>query len=106
MTDKNKTQISLIQRARNVIPGGVNSPVRAFNGVGGDPVFISSAKGPHLFDNDGNREEKHSSKNNVTSNIELLKRPARKSKTVKLPLLLILLVILIVMMYYLDNIMN
>lgn len=58
------------------------------------------------FDNDGNREEKHSSKNNVTSNIELLKRPARKSKTVKLPLLLILLVILIVMMYYLDNIMN
>ena len=38
----------LILRARQSIPGGVNSPVRAFNGVGGDPVFIKSANGPYI----------------------------------------------------------
>ena len=43
----------LIQRARQVIPGGVNSPVRAFNGVGGDPVFIASANGPHITSSEG-----------------------------------------------------
>lgn len=37
------------------IPGGVNSPVRAFKGVGGDPVFIDHASGPYIFDPDGNR---------------------------------------------------
>ncbi|MEY8264080.1 MAG: glutamate-1-semialdehyde 2,1-aminomutase, partial [Bermanella sp.] len=37
------------------IPGGVNSPVRAFNGVGGTPVFFNHAKGAYLFDEDGNR---------------------------------------------------
>ena len=41
-------------RARRVIPGGVNSPVRAFKSVGGSPVFIASAKGPYLYDADGN----------------------------------------------------
>lgn len=45
----------LIQRARNTIPGGVNSPVRAFNGVGGDPVFIESADGPYIFSAEGKR---------------------------------------------------
>ena len=40
----------LIQRARVHIPGGVNSPVRAFNGVGGDPVFFDRAKGACLYD--------------------------------------------------------
>ncbi len=43
----------LYQRACQVIPGGVNSPVRAFNGVGGNPIFFASAKGAHLFDADG-----------------------------------------------------
>ena len=43
----------LIQRARAHIPGGVNSPVRAFNGVGGDPVFFASAEGACLVDVDG-----------------------------------------------------
>ena len=43
----------LIQRARVHIPGGVNSPVRAFNGVGGDPVFFKSASGACLYDVDG-----------------------------------------------------
>ena len=41
--------------AQRHIPGGVNSPVRAFKGVGGDPVFIDSAAGPYMFDPDGKR---------------------------------------------------
>ncbi|MDQ2753467.1 MAG: aminotransferase class III-fold pyridoxal phosphate-dependent enzyme, partial [Bacteroidota bacterium] len=47
--------ISLFQRAQNSIPGGVNSPVRAFKGVGGTPLFISKAKGAYLYDADGNK---------------------------------------------------
>jgi glutamate-1-semialdehyde 2,1-aminomutase len=46
--------ISLFQRANNSIPGGVNSPVRAFKSVGGDPIFMKSAKGAYLTDVDGN----------------------------------------------------
>jgi glutamate-1-semialdehyde 2,1-aminomutase len=42
-------------RACEVIPGGVNSPARAFGGVGGNPVFVARGKGPYLFDLDGNR---------------------------------------------------
>jgi glutamate-1-semialdehyde 2,1-aminomutase len=45
----------LFQRAQAHIPGGVNSPVRAFKGVGGEPVFFSRGKGPYLYDIDGNR---------------------------------------------------
>jgi glutamate-1-semialdehyde 2,1-aminomutase len=45
----------LFQRARSVIPGGVNSPVRAFRGVGGDPVFFAAAEGAHVIDADGHR---------------------------------------------------
>ncbi len=47
--------ISMFQRAQQVIPGGVNSPVRAFKGVGGTPIFIEKAKGAYLYDVDGNR---------------------------------------------------
>ena len=46
---------ALFKSAQNVIPGGVNSPVRAFKAVGGDPVFLESAKGAYLYDADGNR---------------------------------------------------
>jgi glutamate-1-semialdehyde 2,1-aminomutase len=46
---------SLFERAQKSIPGGVNSPVRAFKSVGGTPVFLKSAKGAYLFDVDGNR---------------------------------------------------
>lgn len=46
---------ALFQSAQNVIPGGVNSPVRAFKAVGGTPVFIHKAKGSYLYDVDGNR---------------------------------------------------
>lgn len=46
---------ALFREAQNYIPGGVNSPVRAFKAVGGDPIFIESAKGAYLFDADGNR---------------------------------------------------
>ncbi len=45
----------LFSAAQKHIPGGVNSPVRAFHGVGGDPVFIHSGAGPYLFDADGER---------------------------------------------------
>lgn len=44
---------SLIERAKHVIPGGVNSPVRAFKGVGGEPLFIKSGHGAYLVDVDG-----------------------------------------------------
>ncbi len=46
---------TLFSRAKASIPGGVNSPVRAFKSVGGNPIFIKSAKGAYLFDEDGNR---------------------------------------------------
>lgn len=45
----------LFARAQTVIPGGVNSPVRAFKGVGGTPVFFKSGKGPYLVDVDGKK---------------------------------------------------
>ena len=45
----------LFTEAEKVIPGGVNSPVRAFKGVGGTPVFVKSAKGAYLYDEDGNK---------------------------------------------------
>jgi len=45
---------NLFTRAQKLIPGGVNSPVRAFKAVGGNPVFMKSAKGPYLYDEDGN----------------------------------------------------
>jgi len=45
----------LFQQARQHIPGGVNSPVRAFKGVGGTPVFFIRGEGPYLFDADGRR---------------------------------------------------
>jgi glutamate-1-semialdehyde 2,1-aminomutase len=45
----------LFSRAQQVIPGGVNSPVRAFKGVGGDPVFFARGEGAYVFDADGNR---------------------------------------------------
>lgn len=45
----------LFAAAQRHIPGGVNSPVRAFRGVGGDPVFFESASGPYAFDADGKR---------------------------------------------------
>lgn len=46
---------SLFEEAQHVIPGGVNSPVRAFKSVGGTPIFIEKAYGPYLFDADGKR---------------------------------------------------
>jgi len=47
--------IALFDRARRVIPGGVNSPVRAFRAVGGTPLFIARGSGAHLHDVDGRR---------------------------------------------------
>ena len=50
-----KRSSALFAEAEKVIPGGVNSPVRAFKGVGGTPVFVKEAKGAYLYDEDGNR---------------------------------------------------
>ncbi|QEH17559.1 glutamate-1-semialdehyde 2,1-aminomutase [Histophilus somni] len=47
------TSATLFSRAQQVIPGGVNSPVRAFKGVGGTPVFIEKANGAYIFDTEG-----------------------------------------------------
>ena len=49
------TSQALFDRARRVLPGGVNSPVRAFGSVGGTPVFMAAGEGAHLVDVDGNR---------------------------------------------------
>jgi glutamate-1-semialdehyde 2,1-aminomutase len=46
---------ALFEEAQELLPGGVNSPVRAFRAVGGEPVFIDHASGPYLYDVDGNR---------------------------------------------------
>jgi len=46
---------SLFQTASKYIPGGVNSPVRAFKSVGGDPIFIKRAEGAYMYDEDGNK---------------------------------------------------
>ncbi|MGZ3387338.1 MAG: aminotransferase class III-fold pyridoxal phosphate-dependent enzyme, partial [Isosphaeraceae bacterium] len=45
----------VFQRSLRYLPGGVDSPVRAFRGVGGEPVVIARGKGPYLYDVDGNR---------------------------------------------------
>jgi glutamate-1-semialdehyde 2,1-aminomutase len=50
-----KRSSELFIAANKVIPGGVNSPVRAFKGVGGTPIFVKEAKGAYLYDEDGNR---------------------------------------------------
>jgi glutamate-1-semialdehyde 2,1-aminomutase len=49
------TNAQLFERAQRVIPGGVNSPVRAFRAVGGTPRFIARAQGPYIFDAEGKR---------------------------------------------------
>ena len=49
-----KRSSELFSDALKVLPGGVNSPVRAFNSVGGTPIFVKEAKGAYLYDEDGN----------------------------------------------------
>ncbi len=53
--DQNVTSQALFKRARQFIPGGVNSPVRAFRGVGGEPFFVNRAHGAHIWDVEGRR---------------------------------------------------
>src|SRR5215813_5973569 len=52
-TKKTNTSTELFSRALELLPGGVNSPVRAFRGVGGTPRFIRSARGATITDVDG-----------------------------------------------------
>src|SRR6202051_2231930 len=54
MTRKTEQSRKLQKRAERFIPGGVNSPVRAFGAVGGDPLFIVRGQGSHIWDADGN----------------------------------------------------
>ena len=49
------TSQELFERARQHIPGGVNSPVRAFKAVGGTPIFIERSDGAYVFDSEGKR---------------------------------------------------
>jgi len=51
---KRQNSKNLFKRAKKYIPGGVNSPVRAFKSVGGEPFFIERGKGSRIFDVDGN----------------------------------------------------
>ena len=53
MTSSTPRNEELFDRARQLMPGGVNSPVRAFGSVGGTPRFMVAAKGPYLTDADG-----------------------------------------------------
>jgi glutamate-1-semialdehyde 2,1-aminomutase len=55
MSTSPSTNAQLFERAQKVIPGGVNSPVRAFRAVGGTPRFIARAQGPYIFDAEGTR---------------------------------------------------
>jgi len=55
MSTERQTNAQLFERAQKVIPGGVNSPVRAFRAVGGTPRFIARAQGPYIFDAEGTR---------------------------------------------------
>jgi glutamate-1-semialdehyde 2,1-aminomutase len=52
--DRSKSHAAF-ERAKRLIPGGVNSPARAFGAVGGEPIFIARGEGAYLFDLDGNR---------------------------------------------------
>lgn len=53
MTPATDRNLQLFERARHVIPGGVNSPVRAFKAVGGTPRFVSRAQGAYFWDANG-----------------------------------------------------
>ena len=55
MSHSTARSLELFRQAQQVIPGGVNSPVRAFKAVGGTPRFIARAQGAYLWDADGNR---------------------------------------------------
>jgi glutamate-1-semialdehyde 2,1-aminomutase len=55
MSNRYSQSKTLFAAAQGVIPGGVNSPVRAFRGVGGSPIFVARGSGPHFWDEDGNR---------------------------------------------------
>ena len=55
MPTSNNRSVELFAAAQRHIPGGVNSPVRAFKAVGGTPVFFQRAKGAYMYDADDNR---------------------------------------------------
>ena len=52
---KTDNSAALFEKAKNYFPGGVNSPVRAFRSVGGNPLFIDKGKGAYIWDADANK---------------------------------------------------
>ncbi|MCC6570150.1 MAG: aminotransferase class III-fold pyridoxal phosphate-dependent enzyme, partial [Chitinophagales bacterium] len=52
---KNEKSAQLFEKAKTLMPGGVNSPVRAFKSVGGTPLFMKKGKGAYIWDEDGNK---------------------------------------------------
>ena len=54
MSIKRQRSAEVMERSRKIFPGGVNSPVRSFRSVGGDPIVFSHGEGKHLTDVDGN----------------------------------------------------
>ena len=61
---------TLFPRAKQIMPGGVNSPVRAFNAVGGEPLFIKSAKGSKIIDGFVMGNLSHSSMENLAGMLQ------------------------------------
>ena len=55
MTIKNTISRNLFKKAKKLMPGGVNSPVRSFNSVGGTPHFMVKGEGPFIYDEDNNK---------------------------------------------------
>ena len=55
MSNSRPLSHAAFERAKKLIPGGVNSPARAFGGVGGEPLFMRRAKGQYLYDLDGGK---------------------------------------------------
>ena len=55
MTLVNTISKDLFEKAKTLMPGGVNSPVRSFKSVGGTPHFMAKGEGPYVYDADGNR---------------------------------------------------
>ena len=53
--------VQIFAEALNLLPGGVNSPVRAFKSVGGQPIIFDHVSGPYCFDVDGNKVPLHAS---------------------------------------------
>ena len=74
MTSHNQ---QLFDKSQKVIPGGVNSPVRAFRSVGGTPLFLQRGQGAHVWDADGKRYTDYPSESSAIASSQTLRSSAR-----------------------------